>query len=77
MILTDCSGSPSLELEYTFQTTLEDYPMGYTTASFAISNDILYALNGANVGNYIQKFDLEGNYIGNDFLNVAIVQGQG
>ena len=56
--------TPNLELEYSFKTTIEDYPMGYSSASFAISNEILYVLNGANVGNYILKFDLEGNYLG-------------
>jgi len=56
--------APSVELEYTFKTTIEDYAMGYSSASFAISDDIVYVLNGANVGNYILKFDLAGNYLG-------------
>ena len=58
------NAGPSLQLDYSFQTTIEEYPMGYSSASFAISKDIVYVLNGANVGNNILKFDLLGNYIG-------------
>ena len=56
--------APSLELEYTFKTTIEDYPMGYSSASFAIADETVYVLSGANVGNSVTKFDLEGNYLG-------------
>ena len=57
-------GSPSIELELSFKTTLDDYQMAYGSASFAISDDILYVVNGANVGNAILKFDLTGKYLG-------------
>jgi len=57
------SAVPTINLEFSFKTTLEDYPMGYSSASFAISDDTVYVLNGANVGNAVVKFDLLGNYV--------------
>lgn len=36
--------------------------MGYSSASFAIAGDTVYVVNGANVGNAVLKFDLEGNF---------------
>merc|ERR1711970_1694307 len=54
------SAVPTINLEYSFKTTLDDYPMGYSSASFAISDDTVYVLNGANVGNAVVKFDLLG-----------------
>ena len=55
--------APSIEKELSFKTTLADYPMGYSSASFAISNDVIYVVNGANVGNYVLKFDLNGTFL--------------
>ena len=56
-------GSPSIELELSFKTTLDEYEMGYSSASFTIADDIIYVVNGANVGNAILKFDLAGHYL--------------
>ena len=56
-------GSPSIELELSFKTTLDQYEMAYTSASFTISDDIIYVVNGANVGNAILKFDLAGSVV--------------
>ena len=56
-------GSPSIELELSFKTTLDEYEMGYSSVSFTISDDIIYVVNGANVGNAILKFDLAGHYL--------------
>ena len=39
-----------MELELSFKTTLANYSMGYSSESFAISNDVIYVANGANVG---------------------------
>jgi len=47
-----------------WKTTLEQFPMGYSSASFTIAKDIVYVVNGANVGNAVLKFDLEGNFLG-------------
>jgi len=47
-----------------WKTTLEQLPMGYSSATFTIAKDIIYVVNGANVGNAVLKFDLEGNYLG-------------
>ena len=57
-------GSPSIELELSFKTTLDEYEMGYSSASFTVSEDTIYVVNGANVGNAILKFDLAGHYLG-------------
>ena len=57
-------GSPSIELELSFKTTLDEYEMGYSSASFTVSEDMIYVVNGANVGNAILKFDLAGHYLG-------------
>ena len=56
-------GSPSIELELSFKTTLDQYELAYSSASFTISDDIIYVVNGANVGNAILKFDLNGEYL--------------
>ena len=56
-------GSPSIELELSFKTTLDEYEMGYSSVSFTISDDIIYVVNGANFGNAILKFDLAGHYL--------------
>jgi len=56
---------PSLELKTRWKTTLEETEfMGYSSNSFTISDNIIYVLNGANIGNAVLKFDLEGSYIG-------------
>merc|ERR1711936_1303661 len=57
-------GSPSIELESTFKTTIDEYEMAYSSASFTISDDIIYVVNGANVGNAVLRFDLTGKYLG-------------
>jgi len=60
-----CWCVPSITLEYSFKTTLDDFMgIGYSSASFAIADDIVYVLNGANVGNAVLKFDQAGNYLG-------------
>ena len=56
--------TPSIEKELTFKTTLSNYSMSYSSASFFISDDIIYVVNGANVGNYVLKFDMNGSYLG-------------
>ena len=63
-LLAIAAGNPSIELELSFKTTLDEYPMAYSSASFTISDDIIYVVNGANVGNAILKFDLTGKYLG-------------
>ena len=63
-LFTLSSGSPSLQLEQKFKTTLDDYLMGYSSASFDISEETIYVVNGANVGNAILKFNMEGEYLG-------------
>jgi len=55
---------PTIEKELVFKTTLTNYTMGYSSASFTISKDTIYVANGANVGNSILKFDLNGTYLG-------------
>ena len=62
-LLSALEAVPSIEKELSFKTTLADYPMGYSSASFAISNDVIYVVNGANVGNYVLKFDLNGTFL--------------
>ena len=57
-------GSPSIELESTFKTTIDEYELAYSSASFTISDDIIYVVNGANVGNAVLRFDLTGKYLG-------------
>ena len=64
VLLLTVEGSPSIEHELSFKTTLDDYQMAYGSASFTISDDILYVVNGANVGNAILKFNLTGKYLG-------------
>ena len=54
-------GRPSIELEFSFKTSLENYDA--FDASFTIADDIIYVVNGANVGNAILKFDLAGQYL--------------
>ena len=54
-------GRPSIELEFSFKTSLENYDA--FDASFTIADDIIYVVNGDNGGNAIRKFDLEGNYL--------------
>ena len=63
-LFTLSSGSPSLQLEQKFKTTLDDYLMGYSSASFDISEETIYVVNGANIGNAIHKFNMEGEYLG-------------
>jgi len=55
---------PTIEKELVFKTTLTNYSMGYSSGSFTISKDVIYVANGANVGNSILKFDLNGTYLG-------------
>ena len=52
---------PSLQLERRWKTKLapEVYE-GYDSASFQIMSDIVYVINGGEVGNDIVMFDLEG-----------------
>ena len=57
-------GSPMIEKVLTFKTTLANYSMGYSSASFAVHKDVIYVANGANVGNAVLKFDLNGTYLG-------------
>jgi len=47
-----------------FKTTLEYFPMSYDSISFYIVRDTIYVLNGAEVGNAVLQFDMEGNYLG-------------
>ena len=56
--------SPSIEEVLTFKTTLANYSMGYSSASFAVHKDVIYVANGANVGNAVLKFGLNGSYLG-------------
>ena len=42
-----------------FKLTLENY----FVASFAISDDIIYSVNGDDGGNAIRKFDLDGQFL--------------
>ena len=57
-------GSPNIEKVLTFKTTLANYSMGYSSASFAVHKDVIYVANGANVGNAVLKFGLNGSYLG-------------
>jgi len=57
-------GSPNIEKVLTFKTTLANYSMGYSSASFAVHKDVIYVANGANVGNAVLKFGLNGTYLG-------------
>ena len=80
-LLSALEAVPSIEKELSFKTTLADYPMGYSSASFAISNDVIYVVNGANVGNYVLKFDLNGTFLEQypgwyNFPHDIIVAGQ-
>ena len=45
-------------------TTIEDFPIAYSSSTFTIADDVIYVVNGANVGNAIVKFDTIGNYLG-------------
>jgi len=45
-------------------TTIEDLPIAYSSTTFTIADDVIYVVNGANVGDAILKFDTNGNYLG-------------
>jgi len=38
--------------------------MAYSSASLAVQNETIFVLNGAEAGNYVEQFDLAGNYKG-------------
>mgnify|MGYP001179189509 CR=1 FL=1 len=57
-------GSPNIEKVLTFKTTLANYSLAYSSASFAVHKDVIYVANGANVGNAVLKFGLNGTYLG-------------
>jgi len=56
--------SGEVKLVRRFKTTLDTFPIGYISSSFYIVGDTIFVLNGANVGNAVLQFDLEGNYLG-------------
>jgi len=55
---------PNISFQRRWKTKLQNFPMGYSSASLAVQNGTIFVLNGAEVGNYVEKFDLSGNYQG-------------
>merc|ERR1719458_1467858 len=55
---------PTISFQRRWKTKLQNFPMGYSSASLAVQNGTIFVLNGAEVGNYVEQFDLTGNYQG-------------
>merc|ERR1712223_452479 len=56
--------TPTISFQRRWKTKLQNFPMGYGSVSLSIHNGTIFVLNGAEVGNYVEQFDLHGNYLG-------------
>jgi len=56
--------TPNITFVKRWKTKLQNYPLAYSTTSLAVHNNTIFVLNGAEVGNSVEQFDLEGNYLG-------------
>jgi len=55
---------PNLDFQRRWKTKLHNSPMSYGSVSMAPFNGTIYVLNGGDVGNYVEKFSMAGNYSG-------------
>eukprot|EP00092_Neocalanus_flemingeri_P020149 GFUD01021813.1.p1 GENE.GFUD01021813.1~~GFUD01021813.1.p1 ORF type:complete len:324 (-),score=89.02 GFUD01021813.1:27-998(-) len=55
---------PNLNFQRRWKTKLQNFPLAYGSVSMARHNQTMYVLNGGDVGNYVEKFSMSGNYSG-------------
>merc|ERR1711963_32294 len=55
--------TPTISFQRRWKTKLQNFPMGYGSVSLSIHNGTIFVLNGAEVGNYVEQFDLHGELV--------------